>query len=67
MTNQELAKAINFKLFADCGTDLDAAIEAAYGYINAIPQAHRTGASVGLHILLNTVANIIKENENENI
>ncbi len=63
MTNQELAKAINHRLFADCGTDLDAAIKEAYRYINAIPQAHRIGASVGMHIVLNTIANIIKENE----
>lgn len=65
MTNEELAKALNYKLFADCGTDLQAAINEAYRYINAIPQAHRIGASVGMHIVLNTIANIITANEGE--
>lgn len=66
MTNRELAQALNYQLFADCGTDLDAAIKTAYGYINAISQSERTAASVALHIVLNTVSNIIKENANEN-
>ncbi len=63
MTNEELAKAINYQLFADCGIDLDAAMKAAYKYINAISPSERTAASVALHIVLNTVSNIIKENE----
>lgn len=65
MTNLELAQALNYKLFADCGTDLNAAMQAAYRYINAIPQSDRIAASVALHIVLNTVSNIIKTNEFE--
>ena len=67
MTNLELANAINYKLFADTGTDLDAALKQAYKYINNISQAERIAASAALHIVLNTVSNIIKENEYENI
>lgn len=67
MTNLELAEAINYKLFADEGTDLQAALKTAYKYINNIPQSDRIAASVALHIVLNTVSNIIKENEYENI
>lgn len=67
MTNLELANAINYKLFADKGTDLQAAIKEAYRYINQIQQSERIAASCALHIVLNTVANIIKENEMEEI
>lgn len=63
MTNLELANAINYKLFADTGTDLDAAMKQAYHYINNISQSERIAASVALHIVLNTVSNIIKDNE----
>ena len=63
MTNLELAEAINYKLFADHGTDLNAAMSAAYKYINGIQQSERIAASVALHIVLNTVSNIIKTNE----
>ena len=63
MTNLELAEALNYKLFADEGTDLQAALKTAYKYINAIPQSDRIAASVALHIVLNTVSNILKENE----
>lgn len=67
MTNLELAEAINYKLFADEGTDLQAAIKTAYKYINGIQQSERIAASVALHIVLNTVSNIIKENEFEGV
>ena len=67
MTNLELAEAINYKLFADEGTDLQAALKTAYKYINNIQQSERIAASVALHIVLNTVSNIIKENEYANI
>ena len=63
MTNLELAQAINFKLFADKGTDLQAAFKEAYKLINNIQQSERIAASVALHIVLNTVSNIIKANE----
>jgi hypothetical protein len=66
MTNIELADTLNYKLFDDCGTDLQAAIKRAYEYINAIQPSERIAASCALHIVLNTVSNIIKENENEN-
>jgi len=65
MTNLELAKSLQYKLFADKGTDIKAAIDHAYEYINAIPAGHRTAASVALHIVLNTVANAIIANEGE--
>ena len=67
MTNLELAEAINYKLFADEGTDLQAAIKTAYKYINNIQQSERIAASVALHIVLNTVSNIIKTNEFEGV
>lgn len=67
MTNLELAEALNYKLFADEGTDLHAALKTAYKYINNIQQSERIAASVALHIVLNTVSNIIKENEYESI
>ena len=67
MTNLELAEAINYKLFTDTGTDLQAAMKAAYKYIGAIQQSDRVAASCALHIVLNTISNIIKENEYEGI
>lgn len=63
MTNLELARKLRYQLFAHEGSDLDAAMQTAYGYINNMSPADRTAASVALHIVLNTVANIIVDNE----
>ena len=63
MTNLELAKSLRYQLFADHGTDVQAAINEAYRYINNISPADRTAASVALHIVLNTVSNAIIANE----
>lgn len=65
MTNAELADTLNYKLFADQGTDLKAALTEAYRLINTISRADRIAASVALHIVLNTVSNIIMENEEQ--
>lgn len=63
MTNQELARRLRYKLFADEGSDLDTAMQTAYRHINNISPSERIAASVALHIVLNTVANIIMDNE----
>ena len=63
MTNQELARKLRYKLFADEGSDLNAAMQTAYRHINNISPSERIAASVALHIVLNTVANIIMDNE----
>lgn len=63
MTNLELANAMRHDLFADRGTDLGAALAAAYQYIDSIQQSDRIAAFTALHLMLNTVSNIIKDNE----
>lgn len=63
MTNLELAQRLQYKLFTDMGTDVQAAINEAYRYINNMSPADRTAASVALHVVLNTVANAIIANE----
>lgn len=63
MTNLELARKLRYQLFADEGSDLDAAMQTAYRHINNINPSERIAASVALHIVLNTVANIIMDNE----
>lgn len=69
MTNLELAEAMRHGLFADRGTDVRAAMRDAYDYIETIHGEHgdQLAAFTALHIVLNTISNVIKENEYENI
>lgn len=57
MTPQELSQAIRLPLFADRGTDLDAAMEYAEQVIGRtdMPSASYTA----LFVVLNTIANIL--------
>lgn len=67
MTNLEMATAMQHGLFADRGTDLKAAFKDAYGWIETLEGSDQVAAFTALHVVLNTVANIIKENEMEEI
>ena len=59
MTNRELAKAIKVGLFADRGTDIQAALDYAYN----VAQATDNPAAVmtAVHVVLNTVANAMTQ------
>jgi len=61
MTKNELAEALRINLYGDRGTDL----AAAYQYVNmihdALPSDHRPAVGTALHVLVNTIANCIRE------
>lgn len=61
MTKNELADALRINLYGDRGTDLSA----AYQYVNmvhdALPSDHRPAVGTALHVLVNTIANCIRE------
>lgn len=61
MTKNELAEALRINLYGDRGTDL----AAAYQYVNMIhdglPSDHRPAVGTALHVLVNTIANCIRE------
>lgn len=63
MTNLELATAMRNKLFADYGTDVDAAYQAASETINRLRPNDKLAMFVAVHHLLNTIANHIIEND----
>ena len=60
MTNVELAKNIRSSLFADRATDLNEAYNYAFELMKGNPQA-----LTGMMVVLNTLSNIILENEKE--
>ena len=61
MTKNELAESLRINLYGDRGTDL----AAAYQYVNMIhdglPSDHRPAVGTALHVLVNTIANCIRE------
>lgn len=63
MTNLELAQAMNHGLFSDRGTDVRAAMRDAYEWIETLEGSDQVAAFTALHVVLNTVGNLIKENE----
>ena len=63
MTNLELASAMRNRLFADMGTDVDAAYQAACDAISRASNKDRAALFVALHVLTNTIANHIEANE----
>lgn len=64
MTNPELANAMLHGLFSDRGTDIRAAFKDAYDLIGTIEGgSDQVAAFTALHIVLNTVSNLIKEND----
>lgn len=63
MTNLEMAQALRHGLFGDRGTDLKAAFNDAYDWIETIEGSGQVAAFTALHVVLNTVANVLKENE----
>jgi hypothetical protein len=60
MTNVELAKSIRSNLFADRGYDLNEAYNYAMELMMGNPHAY-----TGMMVVLNTISNIILENEKE--
>ena len=58
MTNVELAKSIRSGMFADRGYDLDQAFKYSMEVMKGNPQA-----ITGMMVVLNTLSNIILENE----
>lgn len=67
MTNLELAQGLHHGLFGDRGTDIRAAMRDAYDWIETVEGADQVAAFTALHVVLNTVSNIIKQNEMEQI
>jgi hypothetical protein len=60
MTNIELARGIRNGMFADRGTDLNEAYNYAMELMMGNPHAY-----TGMMVVLNTISNIILENEQE--
>jgi hypothetical protein len=60
MTNIELAKSIRNGMFADRGTNLNEAYNYAFELMKSNPHA-----LTGMMVVLNTLSNIILENEKE--
>jgi hypothetical protein len=60
MTNIELAQGIRNGMFADRGTDLNEAYNYAMELMMGNPHAY-----TGMMVVLNTISNIILENERE--
>jgi hypothetical protein len=60
MTNIELAKSIRNGMFADRGTNLNEAYNYAFELMKVNPHA-----LTGMMVVLNTLSNIILENEKE--
>lgn len=62
MTKNQLADALRTNVFADRGTDLQAAMEYASDLIESMPdQASKIPAWTAFHVVLNTVSNCIRE------
>lgn len=67
MTNLELAQGLQHGLFGDRGTDIRAAMRDAYDWIETVEGADQVAAFTALHVVLNTISNLIKQNEMEQI
>ena len=65
MTNMELVKAMRSNLFADRGTDVEAAFEDAFAIINRSKEA--AALSTALMVIVNTIANVIEANEKNTV
>lgn len=61
MTKNELADSLRMRLFADRGTDLDAAYQYVQLIHTAMPDEQRLAAMTAMHVLVNTIANCISE------
>ena len=62
MSNLELAKSIRNGIFADRGTDLNEAYNYAFSLMRNDP-----AMLTGMMVVLNTLSNIIIENETETV
>lgn len=60
MNHLQLAKIINVPLFADRGTDLEAAFLELHAAINRLPSRDRVAMLTASHVLLNTISNILE-------
>jgi len=60
MNPAQLAKVINVPLFADRGTDLEAAFMEMHAAINRLPSRDRVPMLTAAHVLLNTISNILE-------
>ena len=60
MNHLQLAKIINVPLFADRGTDLEAAFKEFHAAINRLPSRDRVAMLTASHVLLNTISNILE-------
>jgi hypothetical protein len=65
MTNMELARSMRSNLFADRGTDVEAAFEGAFEIINRSKES--AVLSTALMVIVNTIANVIEANEKETV
>jgi len=65
MTHQDLVKHIRCGLFADRGTDL----AEAYAYVTKLAESSDEPVVVltAVHVMLNTIANVLGEQTNENL
>lgn len=61
MTKNQLADSLRMRLFADRGTDLDAAYQYVQLIHTAMPDEQRLAAMTAMHVLVNTIANCISE------
>jgi hypothetical protein len=60
MNAQQLAKIINVPLFADRGTDLEAAFTEFHAAIKRLPARDQVATLTAVHVMLNTISNILK-------
>lgn len=60
MNPQQLAAVINLPIFADRGTDLEAAFMEMHAAIDRLPSRDRVAMLTAAHVLLNTISNILK-------
>ena len=61
MKPAQLAADIRHYMFADRGTDLSAAMQYASEVFQALAPANNIAASTALHVVMNTLANILDE------
>jgi len=61
MKPAQLAADIRHGMFADRGTDLSAAMQYASEVFQALAPANNIAASTALHVVMNTLANILDE------
>ena len=61
MTKDQLADALRLNFFGDRGSDIQAALDYATMVIEALPIESRSPAWTALHVVVNTIANAIRE------